>query len=97
MPWEGVGTDRKNSQQDQQKKTDMVWSRGLEWKTRDYQQKPYIVTWIGEGAEEDKRRLAAKDTDLRMAQDTIRSRGRGRHLVKNLIVGEHLTEEKRKR
>src|SRR6218665_3330003 len=28
MPWEGVGTDRNTSQQDQQKKTDMVWSRG---------------------------------------------------------------------
>ena len=35
--------------------------------------------------------LAEKDMDLRTASDTIRDRGK----CKNLIVGEHLTEERK--
>ena len=81
-----------SSQQDQQKKTDMVWACG----EKAIRQKLYIVTctWMDKGVEEDKVikdmdgkretthcRKTGKDMDLRMALDDFRDRGRWIHLV----------------
>jgi len=70
-------------------------------KTRDYQQKPYIVTWMGKRAEEDmdgkcetrpcsKRRGLENDPGYYQGQREVETS------CKNIFVGKYLMEEKRR-
>ena len=86
----GGSWDRHYSQQDQQKKTDMVWTCGENGRQKITSKSSILLrgwkrsrgrqtkTWM-ENVRQD---LVEKDMDLRTALNTIGDRGRWRHLVK---------------